>query len=100
MFRAVPDTRFAPPQRAAPHADGDSLGVTALAILPMARHREGQTGQARQLLKEAGAILTRKLPKVERGEHYGNDWHDWLRAQLLYHEAQALLKAAASDGGG
>jgi serine/threonine protein kinase/Flp pilus assembly protein TadD len=78
-------------QRVAPKASGGNLDATALALLAMARHRQGQTKEARAALEQARAILAHAMPKPERGQRFGGDWHDWLRSQILCREAASLL---------
>jgi tetratricopeptide (TPR) repeat protein len=78
-------------QRVGPKAGGDSLDAPAFALLAMARKRQGQAKEARAALNQAQAILEHKQPKPERGQHFGGDWHDWLRAQILCREAESLL---------
>jgi hypothetical protein len=31
------------------------------------------------------------MPKIEEGQAFGDDWHDWLHAQILCREAERLL---------
>jgi tetratricopeptide (TPR) repeat protein/serine/threonine protein kinase len=78
-------------QRVAPKASGDSLDGTALAVLAMARKRQEQVEEAGAALEQARAILKHKLPKLDKGQRFGDDWHDWLRCQILYREAETLL---------
>jgi tetratricopeptide (TPR) repeat protein len=61
--------------------------AAAFAVLAMACHQLSQTEEARTALGQARSILANKMPKTEKGEH----WHDWLRAQILYREAEALM---------
>ena len=84
-------------QRVAPKAGGGSLDATALAVLAMARKRQGQAEEARTALEQARAILAHKLPKPDRGQRFGDDWHDWLRSQILYREAESLLGPEDKD---
>jgi serine/threonine protein kinase/predicted Zn-dependent protease len=78
-------------QRVAPKDAGDSLDSTAFALLAMAQQRQGHSREARASLDQAQAILAHKLPKPERQERYGGDWHNWLRNQILCREAESLL---------
>jgi tetratricopeptide (TPR) repeat protein len=68
------------------------LSATGSAVLAMARHQLSQTEEARTALGQARSILAEKMPKLEKGERFDFYlWHDWLRAQILYREAEALI---------
>jgi serine/threonine protein kinase/WD40 repeat protein/tetratricopeptide (TPR) repeat protein len=68
------------------------LTASAFAVQAMARHQLRQTEEARTALAQARSILANKMPKPEKGEHFDPYWwHDWLRAQILYREAEALI---------
>jgi tetratricopeptide (TPR) repeat protein len=83
-------------ERVAPKASGGEIDASAFAVLAMARQRQGQAEEARAALEQARAILAHKLPKLDKGEHFGNDWHDWLRFQILFREAEEMLKIKRS----
>ena len=68
--------------------------ASALSILAMAQHRRGNGNEARTALSSAQRIISTKMPKVEKGELFGNDWHDWLHAQILCREAEQVLSAS------
>jgi tetratricopeptide (TPR) repeat protein/serine/threonine protein kinase len=78
-------------QRVNPRASGDSLDAAALALLAMSRKQQGQTEAARTALSQARALLDHKLPEFDKGQRFGDDWHDWLRSQILCREAESLL---------
>jgi eukaryotic-like serine/threonine-protein kinase len=80
------------PEAMAPHQ------ATAFAILSMAQHRLGDVEKARLALTGARTLLAR-APDPARGRPFGADWHDWLQAQILYREAEALLKKEAKTEG-
>jgi serine/threonine-protein kinase len=84
-------------QRVAPDAGGGSLDATALAVLAMARKQQGQAEEAHAALEQARAILAHKLPKPDRGQPFGDDWHNWLRSHILYREAESLLAIEEED---
>jgi tetratricopeptide (TPR) repeat protein len=65
--------------------------ASAFAILAMAQHRLGKAQDASAALAIARGIVAEKLPNVEKGGTFGDDWHDWLHAQVLSREAEALL---------
>ena len=58
----------------------------------MSRFRLGKVDEARTALSNAQRIISTKIPKVEKGETFGDDWHDWLHAQILCREAEEVLK--------
>jgi hypothetical protein len=86
--------------RFSPGAGGVHGDATAFAVLAMAKHRLGLapgadaarlTAEARAALSHAQAILAQKMPDPKAGRPYGGDFHDWLHAQILVHEAEGLL---------
>jgi serine/threonine protein kinase/tetratricopeptide (TPR) repeat protein len=83
-------------ERFAPQTGGAHSDATAFAVLAMAQHHLGRSEAARAALSNAQAILRTKMPDPQRERPFGNDWHDWLRAQILCREAEALLKSSAS----
>jgi serine/threonine protein kinase/Flp pilus assembly protein TadD len=82
--------------RVVPRAGGDSLDAAAFAVLALAHHRLCQADEARAALTKAQAILAHKMPRPEKGQHFGADWHDWLRSQILGREAEQRLGHQAS----
>jgi serine/threonine protein kinase/Flp pilus assembly protein TadD len=74
-----------------PNADRYHLDATAFAVLALAQHRLGRTYEAREALASAQAVLAQKMPDPGKRKYFGSDWHDWLRAQILVHEAEAQL---------
>ncbi len=70
--------------------DVDALAAAVFAVEAMALHRSGDAGGARSLLAELPKLIDKKL-LVQSGSDLGEGWHDWLVAQLLYREAEALL---------
>jgi tetratricopeptide (TPR) repeat protein len=92
--------------RFSPRADLAHADATAFAVLAMAKHKLGSApgadaarlaGEARAALGHAQAILAKKMPDPKKGRPYGGDFHDWLHAQILVHEAEGLLPP---DGAG
>jgi tetratricopeptide (TPR) repeat protein len=73
---------------------GQDLHRDALrfSILAMAKHRLGKDAEARTALASAQRIIATKMPKPEKGETFGDDWLDWLHAQILCREAEQVLK--------
>jgi WD40 repeat protein/serine/threonine protein kinase len=78
-------------ERFSPRQDGTHFDATAFAVLAMAQHRLDRAKEARAALASARAILATKMPDPREGRPFGGDWHDWLHAQILVHEADALL---------
>jgi tetratricopeptide (TPR) repeat protein len=72
--------------------DHAARDATALVIKAMAEQKRGKPDEARAALKEARVRIEVNMPKVERGELFGDDWHDWLRCQILLREAEKLLE--------
>jgi hypothetical protein len=58
----------------------------------MTRWQSDQKGIAHTELQQARDLVDKKMPKVERGEQFGDDWHDWLRCQILLREAETLIE--------
>jgi tetratricopeptide (TPR) repeat protein len=92
--------------RFSPRADLAHADATAFAVLAIAKHKLGSApgadaarlaGEARAALGHAQAILAKKMPDPKQGRSYGGDFHDWLHAQILVHEAEGLLPP---DGAG
>jgi eukaryotic-like serine/threonine-protein kinase len=78
--------------RFAPSGGGEHWDATAFAALAMAQSRLGRTNEANDALTKANAILAGKMPDPSQGRPFGaGDWHDWLMADRLYREAEALL---------
>jgi hypothetical protein len=71
----------------AAQSKGQAQALTALTwtVEAMAQFRTNNKLAAAQALTEAKAILDRHVPGLDT-EH----WHDWLAAQILYREADAL----------
>ena len=75
------------------NADGTHWDATKLAVLALAHYRLGDTKEAEAALAKSKAILAQKMPDPAKGRLFGDrDWHDWLHAQILCREAEALLK--------
>jgi hypothetical protein len=74
-----------PPNPTDMHCD-----AVKFAVLAMAHHALGHANDAEAALAKAKAILA-KLPEPAQGRPVG-EWHDWLYAQLLYREAEELMK--------
>jgi tetratricopeptide (TPR) repeat protein len=64
--------------------------VQACSVLAMALHRLNKAGEAHEALSEAAEIAGAKLPRLDSGD-LGPAWHDWIIAQTLLREAQALI---------
>jgi tetratricopeptide (TPR) repeat protein len=68
-----------------------SLQATARALLAMAGHRDKYQFMNVEL-QQARSLIDERMPKAERGERFGDDWHDWLRCQALLKEAESVVK--------
>jgi serine/threonine protein kinase/WD40 repeat protein len=86
--------------RFSPQADGAHWDATAFAGLAMAKHRLGLAPGAnstrlaegaRAALIHAQTILSQKMPDPKACRPFGSDFHDWLHAQILVHEAERLI---------
>jgi serine/threonine protein kinase/tetratricopeptide (TPR) repeat protein len=55
----------------------------------------GETAQARAELAKAQKILADQLPNPERGQAFGDDWHNWLQPVILCREAEGRLIASS-----
>jgi hypothetical protein len=93
--------------RFSPQADGEHRDATAFAVLAMTKHRLGLAPgdnsarlakEARAALGHAQAILASKMPDPKKDRPYGSDFHDWLHAQILVHEAEGLLPPDGARG--
>jgi hypothetical protein len=69
----------------------NALAAAAFAVEALALHRSGDAEGARRSLAEAKKLIDEKF-LVLYGGGLGEAWHDWLAAQLLYREAEALLE--------
>ncbi len=64
----------------------DALTVLNLTVEAMALHGKGDLQEARRSVEEAKAVLDRHVPGLD-----SDWWHDWLAAQILFQEAEALI---------
>jgi serine/threonine protein kinase/Tfp pilus assembly protein PilF len=79
-------------ERYPPNADGAYWDATKFAVLAMAQHSLGRATQAQASLARAQRIIA-KMPDPAKGPPFAaGDWHDWIHAQVLCREAEALLK--------
>jgi serine/threonine protein kinase/tetratricopeptide (TPR) repeat protein len=85
-------------KRMAPKTDGKPRDAAALAVTALAEHRLGHGKEARAALDTARAILAEKLPDPAKKRYFGNGWHDWLHAEVLYREAEEILKREEEPG--
>src|SRR5262249_12771161 len=93
--------------RFSPQVDGVYYDATAFSVLAMAKNRlrlaRGADGsrvadEARAALNHAQAIISQKMPDPKAGRPWGTAWpyivddfHDWLEAKILVHEAEKLI---------
>jgi serine/threonine protein kinase/tetratricopeptide (TPR) repeat protein len=66
--------------------------ASAFAVLALAQHHQSQGHEALRALDRAEGIVAAKQPDPAAGRLFGDDWHDWLRCQVLLREAEELLK--------
>jgi serine/threonine protein kinase/Flp pilus assembly protein TadD len=71
--------------------------VAAWAVLAMAQHQMKQSEEARAALAKASQLAQTKLPQLS-AENLEQDWVDWLIAQILLREAQALVAPLSGMG--
>ena len=58
----------------------------------MSEHGLGRAQEAPASLAKAKAILA-KMPDPAKGQPFdAGNWHDWVHAQVLCHEAEELMK--------
>jgi serine/threonine protein kinase/tetratricopeptide (TPR) repeat protein len=99
LTRALADYREGKPARVlerlkllAPDPQGGVHETWIYLCRALAHYRLGQADAARQALAQAHALLERQWPHFERGERFGDDWREWLIAQTLGREAEALIE--------
>jgi tetratricopeptide (TPR) repeat protein len=75
----------------APNAGGTHWDATAFAVLAMAEQGQGRGAEAQAALARAKTILA-KMPEPAKGQLFdAGNWHDWLHAQVLCHEAEKVM---------
>jgi tetratricopeptide (TPR) repeat protein len=79
----------------APSNEGSHQDALAFSILCLARYRLENGDDARKALADAQRILSTKMPRIEKGETFNDDWCDWLHAQIICREAEKLLAEGA-----
>jgi tetratricopeptide (TPR) repeat protein len=79
-------------ERFSPKADGVDCDASAFAILAMTQHCLDRSPQAQAALAGAKAILAKKMPNPQQGRLFGDNWRDWLHAQVLCREAESSLR--------
>jgi Flp pilus assembly protein TadD len=65
---------------------------TVLVLLAMAYHRRNQATEARAALNKARMLEEEKFPKLDRGQRFDKEWHNWLRYRVLREEAETLIE--------
>ena len=76
----------------------DKARVTCVRLLlAMARHRSGETEQARMLLADSAKPIRALLGPSGKWSADIHPWVDWMNAHILLKEAEAVIGAAASD---
>jgi eukaryotic-like serine/threonine-protein kinase len=85
--------------KAASRTDYDVLCAQDCMVLAMAHYQLGRTNDARAALAKGIATVETKLPKLENGD-LGIYWVDWIIAQVLMHEAKALIEGGAANSNG
>jgi hypothetical protein len=91
-YRAGALARAADP-RDLPGLDPENrLDLQGLIVQAMARHQLGRKAESQHALALARESLGRFLSRLDRGQFYDGDWHDWLHCQVLLREADALIE--------
>jgi tetratricopeptide (TPR) repeat protein len=84
-------------EHVAPYANGGNLDAIAFAVLAMAKHHLGQGDDARAAFASAQKIVAATQPDPAQGRPFAKDWDNWLRCDLLLHEAETLDKKENSN---
>jgi hypothetical protein len=71
--------------------------VQANMVLAMSSYQLHQPDESREVLTRGLEIADTKLPKIESGD-FGPYWPDWVFADMLMHEAKALIEGGAKAG--
>jgi serine/threonine protein kinase/tetratricopeptide (TPR) repeat protein len=77
----------------APEESGVHCDSSAFAIRAMTQQRLGQSQAASTALASARAILARNMPDPQQDRLFGDNWLDWLHAQILCRQAESLLSS-------
>jgi serine/threonine-protein kinase len=77
--------------KAVPADSGNRTEELAWAVLACAHQRLGHRDDARWALERIRTRVRRAMPRIERGQLYGNEWHDWLALLILLREAEDLV---------
>jgi serine/threonine protein kinase/tetratricopeptide (TPR) repeat protein len=102
FHRAMADVRAGSYARAAERLEASPafriphMSASKEAAIAIAYYHLGRLDEARQALAGARATLDRSGPDLARGQPYnfpGASWWDWLHAQFLVREAEALVGA-------
>jgi serine/threonine protein kinase/Flp pilus assembly protein TadD len=80
-------------RRFTPRANGSQLDAGTFAVLAMAHHQVGHVKEAQAALDAARAIVAKEPKDVMRG----SGLREWLHAELLYREAERLLKVSPAS---
>lgn len=84
-------------ERFRPKAEGCSSDATAFAILALAEHGLSHAAEAHAALASARALIKKRAPAPGRPFNSRDNWYDWLHAQILYREAEALSQRPEKD---
>jgi tetratricopeptide (TPR) repeat protein len=77
---------------------GNCRKVEANMVLAMSNYQLHQLEEARAVLARGLKIADTKLPKIESGD-LGPYWPDWVFADMLMHEAKALIEGEGKAAG-
>ncbi len=72
------------------------LQALVLSVLAVAQHQLEQPEDAQKALTQASELIDVHLPKLATGE-LGGTWHDWLIAEILRREAEAVINGPAGE---
>jgi serine/threonine protein kinase/Flp pilus assembly protein TadD len=70
--------------------------VQSYMLLAMAQQKLGRAEEARATLREGIEFAEARLPKPGR-DRMGDDWHDWIIAQILMREARKTVEGKGSN---
>ncbi|HMJ66023.1 MAG TPA: protein kinase [Candidatus Binatia bacterium] len=69
--------------------------VQSYMLMAMAQQQSARAEQARATLREGLEFADARLPKIGR-DRLGEDWNDWVIAQILMREAKGLIEGGAN----
>jgi serine/threonine-protein kinase len=80
-------------KKVAPSTTGSDLDATVFAVLALAHHQRAESTEARAALEKSRVLLEKGLLHLQGDDRLDNHWHDWLRCEVLFREAEKALNA-------